>query len=307
MAKLEQPYPATLPIVRDYLDEHNAGWNIGVVDNMPPLTDFNERVFLGSWSWTFPAGKKRLLLAHAAQRVGANYVSPSAATRAYLAVKYPDIKLRMTGAQAEKITVNRAHPLYAYPCVLDDAVYLDLKSAFWSIVKVVGWDVDYNPSKWLGVRSSVADYPFADWKFARNCLVSLARPGNINVWDGGAITSTVKRNPHINFGLVALVYDVLHGIAEDMRKVGAVYVHTDGYIMPVACEPDAMAVLASWGLVGGAKDRGAMEVVTAGTYRTPSHKPSGAMALARHRPFDSVYPVDREWLRKRFYHFASKL
>lgn len=303
MNTLSQYQVKRAAVVEERLNETNAGWDNSVVQMMPPLASLGSYAFLGSWSWTMPAEHKRLLLASAARVIGNQYVSPSAATRAYLETKYTD-KLRMCGPQAREITIPRSHPLYAVPSVLDHGVYLDLKSAFWSIVRVVGWDCDYSPGKWLGVRSSVEDYPYPDWKHARNCLVSLARPSTINVWRDGKIHNQVKRNPHVNHSLVALVFDVLHGIAADMIEAGALYVHTDGYIFDRARLEDGIAILASWGLPSAIKSEGKMEVITTGVYSTPEHKPKGHLALAQSRSMNSVYPVDRAWLRKRMRFFS---
>lgn len=290
------------------LDETNEGWNVGVVDNMPRLTGFDERVLMGSWSWTMPKSKTRLLLSSAARQVGKYHVTPSAVTRAYLVDKYEGVRLRMTSSQAPLITPDRPHPLYAYPSILDDGLYFDVRSAFFSIVRAVGWDVDYCPAGWLAVRSDVEDYPFPEWKHARNCIVSLSRKADMNVWTGSKIQVVPKWNPLLNYSLVALVYDVLHGVASDMVRAGAVYVHTDGYIIPASKELDAVAIAQSWGLPWSVKSRGKMEVVCAGVYSTPTHKPQGHQQHARPMRADNLLSKSgNEWLRKRFERFSHRL
>lgn len=293
--------------VIEALNETNEGWNVGVVDNMPRLTGIDERVLMGSWSWTLPKSKTRLLLADAARQVGNYHVTPSAVTRAYLVDKYSGIKLRMTEQQSKLIVPDRPHPLYAVPSVLDDALYFDIRSAFFSIVRAVGWDVDYCPGAWLAVRSDVEDYPFPDWKHARNCIVSLSRKADMNVWTGSKIQTIPKYNPLLNYGLVALVYDVLHGVASDMVRAGALYAHTDGYIIPAAKELDAIAIAQSWGLPWSIKSRGKMEVICAGVYSTPTHKPSGPQAKARPMRVNNLRQSGSEWLRKRFERFSRRL
>jgi hypothetical protein len=200
---------------------------------------------------------------------------------------------------------RRSHPLYANPCVLEDAYYIDLQSAYWSIMSIVGWDVDYCPGKWIGVSSNVEDFPFKSDKLARNSMVSVGLPGLLRVWTGTRLSFVKRANPFVNLGLWSLIHDVLHGVASEMVEIGAKYVHTDGYILPSGNASDAFDILDSWGLSGSVKERGSAIIRGAGDYDIGGH----TSKVRRHgKPKDvcSLYPVSRSWLKARISSLSHK-
>ncbi|WP_322510714.1 hypothetical protein [Chloroflexus sp.] len=132
----------------------------------------------------------------------------------------------------------------------DQMVYIDLKSAYWTIVRRVGWLCVYRPGRYLGKDGSVADFPWPNHRLARNTLVTASAPGVRRILEGKKVKEEKFHNPLLNFPLLHVVSDVLHAVAADMIRLGAVHVHTDGYIFTsVEQAREAMRFLeAEWAL-----------------------------------------------------------
>jgi hypothetical protein len=156
--------------------------NVEVVERFPSLAGIAQEVWLGSFSWMARALKTQWVLSPYAYNWGWGITTPTGAARSYLTLKYPNRRVRMTRDQYAKCvnSVGQA-PLYCVPTANFDGLYVDIKSAYWQIVSTVGWDVNYNPSKFLCVQSDNSDFPFKDHKMARNCLVSIGLSGMTTV------------------------------------------------------------------------------------------------------------------------------
>ncbi len=234
-------------------------YEVHIKDRFPNLTTIHDPTFIGSFTWTCQSEKWKILNSKAAISTPGGWASPAELARIYVQTKYPKRK-RVTTDQYHEIMKPRSQPLLAIPGTYGDCVYLDLKSAYWSILKVIGWDVEYFPNRWLGVRSDVSDFPFQEHKLARNSMVSIGLAGKANYWTGDKLISIRKGNGLVNMALWSAVQDTLNGIALDMEKAGAVYINTDGYIFRRENIEVAFEVAQSWGLELGIKEEGAADV-----------------------------------------------
>lgn len=286
--------------------ERNEGWGVDLIKIFPSLITIKTPTILGSFSWSSLPIKHKWIMEQHAYNFGGGWITPGDIARDYLALKYPNRRMRITTSQYQACVADRRQPpLYCKPCELDDAVYMDLKSAYWSIVRAVGWDVNYNPEKFLGVNSDVEDFPYPDVKLARNCLVSVGLPSAMRMWTGEQLTFVKKPNRFVNLVLWRLVMDVLNGVAWEMIQAGAVYVYTDGFILPRDRVGHASEVARSWGLPIGIKHAGKATVLAPAAYEFPKYK---TRAFLRYRKVqtDKVYNPNVRWLKPRFYKFALR-
>lgn len=276
-----------------------------IVDFFPPLTSFgNHIVWCGSFSRTIPTMRQRYILkASLIKDPGLDFVmTPTDAARSYLDYKFPK-QLRATRAQIEHWQPRRHQPMLAFPGQYRDMIYLDLKSAYWSILQVVGWDCEYFPS--MIVRGGdVSDFPYPKNKIARNSLVSLGLPSPTFVYQGGSIKE-MQSKKRINLGLWSLVQDILAAIAGEMWDEGAVYVNTDGYILPASKERIAIERIAQWGLLAEVKHRGNARIYGVGVYSIGSHQTRNTAKLASgtidiNSVNTSVLRDEFGWLASRF-------
>jgi len=280
-------------------------WTTFIAAKFPPIHEISERVILGSYSWTMPSLKKRIVLQDSAYRLGGGVRTPADIARDYVSVKYEKRRVRITTEQYDAcIKTNIDAPLHCIPCYLPDAYYVDIRAAYWSIIRAVGWDVSYLPSRYLSKNSDNHDFPVPEIKMARNCLVSIGLSGNMNIWNGTRITWVSKPNKYANMVLWRLVNDVLNGVATDMIAVGAIYAYTDGYIIPATALNLAQEVAAAWGLDMTIRREGWAKVTAPATYEFPNFK---TKVLPRLAPITmtKVYEPDSKWLRWRFRKLAE--
>ena len=287
------------------LAEKQHRQDVQVVAQMPSLYEVQDYVMLGSFSWYYQQAKKRTLLRPFAMLFPEVVATPSDLVRSYLDIKYP--KLRAMRKQIAAWNVSYNQPLYAQPRTTERGVYVDLKSAYWSIVQVIGWDVDYFPNQWLGRGKSMEDFPYPDFKLTRNCLVTAGLVNDRSVWNGYNQTYETARmgNAHVNNGLWRLSMDVLQGIAADAIGSGAFYVHTDGYIVDTGNLDRLQEAIAAWGLQSTIKAAGHTIVHGVGSYSVgekDTKQPKGKPHF-----FDGVVNLPyHAWLRKRFKFFADR-
>lgn len=273
------------------------------LDRWFALSRLHYPAFIGTYVITCQAISQRWIFrAQAVELGGGVWVSETDLGRQYLTLKYPNRRVRCTTRQYKQmVLVRKSAPIYTAPCQLPDAVYIDIRAAYWSIVKTVGWDVDYNPGRWLERKSSMADFPYFDNKLIRSSIVSAGLTGTIRFWTGTRLTWLKKSNGLVNLVLWALVQDVLHGMAADAVEAGAVYVYADGYIVPSDRITSVMTALDEWGIPTRVVASGAADVVRPACYRVGEkqtlpyrvHKGGGV-----HRDLID-WTVNRRWLRSR--------
>lgn len=267
-----------------------------------PLTDLKSPTVLGSFAWTCRSLKKKWIMRPYAYHTGWAWCTPADIARDYLTIKYPD-RRRITSQQYRTcVSLKRTPPLMAIPQTLDDAVYLDLKSAYWSILRVVGWDVDYSPDRFMEVRSDVEDFPYPELKLARNSLVSSGVGGEIRIWTGEKLVFRKKYNQFQNDILWALVQDVLNSVAREILPF-AVYINTDGYIVKREFLNDVMDIIHEWGLPCSVKYAGRCSVYNLGQYNIEGKnwvEPKGSCSKA----VVKVHHPNIQWLKREFSAFA---
>lgn len=278
----------------------NDGWQNLVVTTMPNFTLTREKVYLGHAGHSYVQSKMRYILRSQAIDIGFGPMTPSMAVRYWLSVTYPKRKPRMTRYQKAALIDNRpSPPLYCAGETYGTGVYIDIKSAYWSIVRATGWRVEYNPGKYLGRVGDVFTFPVWWHKVARNSLVSLGLPGHVQVWNGEKITGEKLGSTYMNMLLWGVVQHVLNGVAHDMVRAGAVYVFTDGYIVPYKYSRLAIEVMDAWGLPYSVKDAGVYHVKAPGAYKFDD-RATKPYERARPREVDKISVPHVDWLRSRF-------
>lgn len=288
--------------------ERLEGWSTHLLDRFFDLNRLKYPANLGMFAWSSQPIRVRWLAKPHAKNFGGGFVTPGDIARDYLAIKYPDRRVRCTTSQYRAcVQTRKIAPIYAAPGSFADAVYVDIRSAYWQIVRSVGWDVSYNPSRWLGAQSSMTDFPYVYEKMARNCLVSVGLSGRIRVWTGSETKMLIKKNRFINLVLWRLVADVLNGVAADMVKIGARYVNTDGYILPARNLDQALAVGAEWGLDLAVKHTGDAIIRGVGSYQIGDYQSLPFRHLGkRNIPSERINATDCEWLKPRFRNAAER-
>lgn len=274
-----------------------------VTEDFPKLSSCAPGAIIGTYSWTLKSEKLRYLKPHAVMDIGFGSQTVTEIVRDWISAKYPRLKAR--GAQIEGWRQNkRQAPIYCRPGVWANCSLLDLSSCYLSIVRCVGYDCDYYPDKWLGLGAPVDDFPLPYEKHAYASLVSMGHSSDMRIWNGQKIV-TIPKNGQ-NDGLYCLIIDTLNAIAIDMLSVGAIYVYSDGYIVPDRLVSDGVKMLKSWGIPFKIKRQGFTHVVAVNNYRIGGYQtrfyglcgaPLEYTALSSH-----VSPV---WLKERLLRFST--
>lgn len=291
--------------IADHIEEKHAKQKVDIVGQFPLLTSTTDNIMLGNFSWYYMKSKRKEILRPFALQFPTFVSTPSELARAYIEVKYE--KQRATKEQITFFRDRSSAPLYCQPHEYASAFYIDIRSAFWQILQIVGWDANYNPGLWLAKGQSMEDFPFAEVKLSRNCLVTCGLPSEASFWNGSARKfERVKTfNRHVNLGIWRLVMDVLHCVAWDCIAAGAIYAHTDGYICSSERTVAVQNAISEWGLESRIKAQGYGIVYGVGAYRigkTVTKNPK-----IRTHPFDGLrLPEYNKWLKKRFSEHAAR-
>lgn len=312
------------PILHAMIDratERATKWKGVKVKDLPDPLQLKERTILGSYSYTMQVHRIRLLrqsclitLTEGLQE------TPSSIARDYLVLSYKRSP-RITHDQAVSIGAYddpeeedmrkrqlKPFPLYAEPGKFEHGFYIDIKSTYWAIMQVAGWNVDYYPGEWIAGGRPPKDFPFPDHKQARSCLVSVARPGKMLCYEPvGKFPEIKGGSPVINLSISKLISDVLNSIAEEAVKMGALYANTDGYVMPNEKSAAYCAqMIRDWGLDPRIKGEGRGSVRGVGSYKVGelvSEPFRMKSVIESHR---GIYaPEYKKWLQTRFAKIAA--
>jgi hypothetical protein len=253
--------------------DRQAKWESVEVGELPPPQALSEDAMLGAFSYALQTSRKRLLRSDVLISVDGTKDTPPALARDYLTLKHGRAA-RIKWAQLRTLKEHtRPLPVYVKPTRFEEGFYIDIRSAYWQILRVVGWQVDYYPGKWLMRGPGVRDFPYQREKRAeklsRNCLVSAAQGGELPRWVAGrqAIEPIRVGNRLINAQLVGIVRDVLHAIGLEAQRAGAIYVATDGYIAPdMRTAQKVGQLIRDWGLDARLKGAGPGAVYGSGSY-----------------------------------------
>lgn len=296
-------------------------WQTFNIKKFPDVEKLHEIVLLGAHSFALVQTRRRLVK----EKIFITpqvYETPSAIARDYLRIVHKQGP-RATKSQALRVEGIEPVPSYADPQSFRHGFYIDIQAAYWSIMQISGWDVDYNPERWLSPGRPPSDFPFADHKVARNCLVSAGRMGSIDPetqkprgiprYDPRKLPNDpydeiVRGSELKNNQLPRLIHDILNSIALQAVELGAVYVNNDGYIAPdhkIAYE--IVQLIADWGLNGRIKAEGPGQVKASGTYQVGHVKTQTYNQVHTPMPLDNIYAPDyRKWLQDEFTFFAAK-
>lgn len=292
--------------------ERAANWSPTFVRKLPSPERLDEMALLGSYSYSLPQSRRRIIK-DSIEIVDGIRETPSAIARDYLRITYGKRPLA-TKRQIEMNVAQLPPPNVAHPGRFAHGFYIDIVSCYWSIMQVVGWDVDYMPGKWLAGGRPPTDYPFPEHKVGRNCLHSACTLHGIPRYDprklpGDPYDEVTAGNSLSNAQLPRLTYDVLNSIGYQCIKAGAIYMNNDGIIAPTpkiaaTCE----GIITDWGLRWAVKAQGSGEVKAAGTYRVGMEE----TLTFRHRqdthPIELVYPLYYiDWLQREFAFFAAEV
>ncbi len=111
------------------------------------------------------------------------------------------------------------------------------------------------------------------------------------------------RGNHLsNLGLFCLITDVLHSIASEAKRAGAIYINCDGFIADNLRTKEAIErVISEWGLESHICAAGPGLVQASGAYRVGG-RISGLLDISREGlEIDHVNPPKhKNWLRDRF-------
>lgn len=202
-----------------------------IVNRFPPYVGFEEKVFLGQFSYTTTRTRQRILTRSSAEYPLCEVPqTPTEIARDYLDVVFQK-RLRATREQRLTFDIPRSAPLHYQPAHILRGCYVDVQSAYFQILNLVGWDCDYFPQKYLGMGRPCTDFPAPQNKIARNSLVSSGLSYTFPVWTGHKLIEQNAGNKHINLGLWCVIHDILHAIARLAYSYGAFYINTDGYLL----------------------------------------------------------------------------
>lgn len=290
--------------------ERQEKWETYFVRTLPDPWTLKETTFIGSYSFSLIQSRKRMLLKKDAIPLNSVYSeTPPAIARDFLTLKYkrgPIVK----AMQARRL-MDGLHgvPNYANPRRFDHGFYVDVKSAYWSIMQIAGWNVDYYPGQWLSPGSAPNDFPFKTHKVARNCLVSAGIPGSlIQYIPRGEFKEVRPGNRLANVSLFKLIQDVLNCIAVDAIKLGAIYVNTDGFIFPnEKSAANGIQLIYDWGLNASIKAEGAGAVKSSGAYLVGGVESVPYSMREKDQRVRRVHNPDyKDWLRKSFQFWAAE-
>jgi hypothetical protein len=290
--------PSILETMKGFAEQRMEKLSPLPMIEFPSMRTFKSMTWIGTFSMSNQQMRQRVIDADALVGLFPEIPQvPPEVARDYIRAKYDEPR-RHTMAQYESINQPRAAPLYAKIGVYHDMAYVDLKAAYWSITKIIGWDVDYFPGRWLGKRSENDDFPVPENKVARNSLVSSALLNPTHVWTGEKLEVIKARSMYVNYDLWSCVMDVLHAIATIALKAGAVHVHTDGYIVPMKHAHLLIEEIHRWGLHAIIKDEGDCVVKGVGAYRIGKRRTKKEYHF-KPNSINSVYTPDISFLKPR--------
>lgn len=253
-------------------------------------------VIMGSYSRTWRNEKKRQIKAGKCDIVADRSDSPISHARDYLQACYTR---RPAKADTRKILKSKQMPVFVSPCIIREASYVDIKSAWWSIMLRVGWNCEYNPGRWLGYGDPPEDFPLVSNKVARSSLVTIARSSLMPVWKDGKMNFEWVYNNVENLHIWGVIADVLHVIARvAITLYECKYVATDGFILPTRNAPYLQGFIDSLGLETKIKWEGPAIVAGAGSYM---HSGQKTLRSATFRPISNIdYSIDANWMLGHF-------
>lgn len=283
------------PCCSEYIDriESRVAKTEIVSEFSEPLPD--DVVIWGTYSRTWKNRDRREVLKRYAVEVMGRVDSPTAHTRDYLMMCY---RRKPAKKAQHELLQDFSMPLYAQPGIFPDASYVDIRSAWYAILCLVGWDCDYWPGRWLGRGLPPDDFPLPDHKVARSAMVTLAKSSKIPIWKNGTLEYKKYYNTVENHHVFAVIASVLNCIAVvAIDHFGCKYVNADGFIIPQNRVDGFMEFIQSWGLSSRVKASGVCLIGGAGAYSFGAIRSMRPFTM---RPIDNIRrDVELYWLWRR--------
>jgi hypothetical protein len=193
-------------------------------------------------------------------------------------------------------------PYYAVVGRYPDMAYVDLKAAYY-VLYTRWWGLEYWPMRYLTAPRTVIRWEeeLATNKLARNALYGLLRgTRKVAYTKGRAFSHPVHQYVYPQVALAVL--HTLHAIAHEVAEQwGAVYVHTDGYIVPANVAPYLVAWLGEvWGLEARIDAIGDADIRGVGIYAVGRKASIPYIQGVRGRDADRIDRSVLEWLKPRY-------
>lgn len=302
--------------ILDLQRERIEKWRTEWVDGVPISPMPSSFAYPGTYTMSVPKGKIKYVVNDCAVWYGDTWLTPGQMHRFYIEIKYPKGARRLSGVQQAEFSANLGHPpQYCIPGKVPWGYHVDLRSAYWQIVRAFGWDVSYSPGKYIVVGSDCNDFPFPDNKPARNGLVTTAKGTDLWVWTGKEYRYQTAPPRTTNKALYRLTMDVLNAVALEMKdRAAALYVNVDGYIIPAERLAAARTIFSEWGIdwryqypIAASYDDPdplPMTIYHVSDYSNPLKSPHPS-----HRHYDQakdkIARLDVGWLKERFRAFSD--
>lgn len=157
-------------------------------------------------------------------------LTPGEAARAELRRTFPG--LRRVGWMAEHIRLFdwRWPMLYTGPSSGYGA-YIDLKGAYHQLYSRLWLDTAF-PCGYGQLSLMVIADRLKEWKSARNSLIGVTAGRRVIGVKGYKSIPLSTSNPYLAPGLWATIQAILNELAYEAKRLGAIYIATDGYIFP---------------------------------------------------------------------------
>jgi len=158
-------------------------------------------------------------------------MTPGEAARTELLREWPTLK-RVGWNKHMMPLFDKRPPMHYGGARTGTMTYIDLRSAYHQIYKHLWLDVCW-PAGLHGKYPllNVADR-LSIWKPARNAVIGLCRSRTVTGIRGRSRKELWITNRFLSPALWATVQDILHWVARVALDFGAIYVNTDGYILP---------------------------------------------------------------------------
>lgn len=158
------------------------------------------------------------------------WMTPGEAARTELRREFPDIK-RVGWQRGHTKLFDACWPMVYLGRWRGEGVYVDLIGAYEQIYRKLWLDTAFPRGRGRLPLCHIATR-LSKWKPARNSLLGIIRSRISYGFRGGASIQLRPKNQFLSPGLWATVQGILNELAWQAVKAGAVYIATDGYILP---------------------------------------------------------------------------
>lgn len=153
---------------------------------------------------------------------------------------------------------------------------VDIEAAYYSIYSALSLDLEYKRDRGtMTIRDVAFDghEQIAPHKLARNMAAGIIRSTHRTIWEGGTVHEERSHNTLLAPQLWALIADTMHAIARRaVEGYGAVFVNTDGYIVPAGHADGLITELADdWCLKASVRASGKAALQSYTSYQVGDH------------------------------------